>query len=171
FPSGIVTVFGKSIPANGFWMAGVVLVLAIALWALFRYTRFGLATRAASENELFAMLAGLSPNQLSMANTLLASAIAGAMGIVAAPLAQADSLTLVLFIVPALAAALFAGFTSLWVACLAGFGIGIGQSLMTWVSTLSWFPTDKGNPMPGVQGLLTFLLLVLAISLRGASLP
>jgi len=171
FPSGIVTVFGKSIPANRFWMAGVVLVLAVALWALFRYTRFGLATRAASENEVFAMLAGLSPNQLSMANTLLASAIAGAMGIVAAPLAQADSLTLVLFVVPALAAALFAGFTSLWVACLAGFGIGIGQSLMTWVSTLSWFPTDKGNPMPGVQGLLTFLLLVLAISLRGASLP
>ncbi len=36
FPSGIVTVFGKSIPANRFWMAGVVLVLAIALWALFR---------------------------------------------------------------------------------------------------------------------------------------
>jgi branched-chain amino acid transport system permease protein len=171
FPSGIATVFGKSIPANRFWMAGVVLVIAVALWALFRYTRFGLATRAASENEVFAMLAGLSPNQLSMANTLLASAIAGAMGIVAAPLAQADSLTLVLFIVPALAAALFAGFTSLWVACLAGFGIGIGQSLMTWVSTLSWFPTDKGNPMPGVQGLLTFLLLVLAISLRGASLP
>ena len=171
FPSGIVTVFGKSIPANRFWMAGVVLVLAIALWALFRYTRFGLATRAASENEVFAMLAGLSPNQLSMANTLLASAIAGAMGIVAAPLAQADSLTLVLFIVPALAAALFAGFTSLWVACLAGFGIGIGQSLMTYVSTLSWFPTDKGNPMPGVQGLLTFLLLVFALSLRGASLP
>src|SRR5690606_12922089 len=63
------------------------------------------------------------------------------------------------------------GFTSLWVACLAGFGIGIGQSLMTWVSTLSWFPTDKGNPMPGVQGLLTFLLLVFALSLRGASLP
>ena len=39
------------------------------------------------------------------------------MGIVAAPLAQADSITLVLFIVPALAAALFAGFTSLWIAC------------------------------------------------------
>ena len=59
------------------------------------------------------MLAGLSPNQLSMANTVLASAVAGAMGIVAAPLAQADSTTLPLFIVPALAAALFAGFTSL----------------------------------------------------------
>ena len=117
------------------------------------------------------MLAGLSPNQLSMANTVLASALAGAMGIVAAPLAQANSTTLVLFIVPALAAALFAGFTSLWIALLAGFGIGIGQSLMSYATTLSWFPTDRGNPLPGVQALLTFLLLVLALSLRGASLP
>ena len=76
-----------------------------------------------------------------------------------------------LFIVPALAAALFAGFTSLGIACIAGFGIGIGQSLMYYVSTLSWFPTDKGNPLPGVQALLTFVLLVFALSLRGASLP
>jgi branched-chain amino acid transport system permease protein len=171
FPKDIVDVFGNSIPVNRFWMAGVVIVIALALGALFRWTRFGLATRAASENEVFGMLAGLSPNQLSMANTVLASAIAGAMGIVAAPLAQADSTTLVFFIVPALAAALFAGFSSLWIACLAGFGIGIGESLMAWVVTLDWFPTDRGNPIPGTQALLTFLLLVFALSLRGASLP
>jgi branched-chain amino acid transport system permease protein len=171
FPSKIVDVFGKSIPLNRYYMAGTVVVIALALFALFRWTRFGLATRAASENEVFGMLAGLSPNQLSMTNTMLASAIAGAMGIVSAPLAQADSSTLVLFIVPALAAALFAGFTSLEVACLAGFGVGIGQSLMAYVATLSWFPTDRGNPMPGVQGLLTFILLLIALALRGASLP
>lgn len=171
FPVGIIEVFGTSIPSNRLWMAAVVVLIAIALWALFRWTRFGLATRAASENEVFGMLAGLSPNQLSMANTMLASAVAGAMGIVAAPLAQADATTLVLFIVPALAAALFAGFNSLTVACIAGFGIGIGQSLMQWIATLSWFPTDRGNPMPGVQALLTFVLLVIALSLRGANLP
>jgi branched-chain amino acid transport system permease protein len=171
FTADIVEVFDTSIPANRFWMAGVVVVIAVALSALYRWTRFGLATRAASENEVYGMLAGLSPNQLSMVNTILASAVAGAMGIVAAPLAQADSTTLVFFIVPALAAALFAGFTSLPIACVAGFGIGIGQSLMFYVSTLSWFPTDRGNPVPGVQALLTFVILVFALSLRGASLP
>ena len=76
-----------------------------------------------------------------------------------------------LFIVPALAAALFAAFTSIPIACLAGLGIGIGQSLMSYASTLSWFPTDKGQPLPGVQALLTFVLLVIALSLRGARLP
>ncbi|HET9548330.1 MAG TPA: branched-chain amino acid ABC transporter permease, partial [Desertimonas sp.] len=153
FPVRIVEVLGNTIPVNRFWMAGIVVLITLALGALFRWTRFGLATRAASENEVTAMLRGLSPNQLSMANTVLASAIAGAMGVVAAPLSQADSVTLVLFIVPALAAALFAGFSSLWIAAVAGFAIGIGQSLMTWVATLSWFPSDKGNPMPGVQAL------------------
>ncbi len=171
FPVRIVEVVGNSIPVNRFWMAGVVVLITLALGALFRWTRFGLATRAASENEVIAMLRGLSPNQLSMANTLLASAIAGAMGIVAAPLSQADSVTLVLFIVPALAAALFAGFKSLWIAAVAGFAIGIGQSLMTWVATLSWFPSDKGNPMPGVQAVLTFVVLVIALSVRGGRLP
>ena len=120
FPTDIIEVLDASIPVNRFWIAGVVVLIALALGAFFRWTRFGLATRAASENEVFGMLAGLSPNQLSMANTVLASALAGAMGIVAAPLAQADSTTLVLFIVPALAAALFAGFTSLWIACARG---------------------------------------------------
>ncbi len=171
FPVRIVEVFGNSIPVNRFWMAGVVVLITVALGALFRWTRFGLATRAASENEVTAMLRGLSPNQLSMANTVLASAIAGAMGVIAAPLSQADSVTLVLFVVPALAAALFAGFSSLWIATVAGFAIGIGQSLMTWVATLRWFPTDKGNPMPGVQAVLTFVVLVIALSVRGGRLP
>ncbi len=171
FPEGIVDVLGAQVIANRLWMAAAVVVIAVALWALFRWTRFGLATRAASENEVFGMLAGLSPNQLSLTNTVLASAVAGAMGIVSAPLAQADSTTLVLFIVPALAASLFAGFSSLTVACIAGFAIGVGQSLMQWVATLSWFPTDRGNPLPGVQALLTFVVLVVALSLRGASLP
>ena len=171
FTKDIVDVFGRSIPANRFWMAGIVVVIALALAALFRFTRLGLATRAASENEVFGMLVGLSPGQLSMANTVLSSALAGAMGIVAAPLAQADSITLVLFVVPALAAALFAGFSSPSIACAAGFAVGIGQSLMQHVSTLKWFPTDRGNPMPGVQALLTFVLLVVALWLRGARLP
>ena len=152
FPTDIVEVFGTSIPVNRFWMAGVVVLIALALAALFRWTRFGLATRAASENEVFGMLAGLSPNQLSMANTVLASALAGAMGIVAAPLAQADSTTLVLFIVPALAAALFAGFTSLWIACLAGFGIGIGQSLMSYVVDAVVVPDRPRQPAAGHAG-------------------
>ncbi len=167
-----IEVFGVRIPVNRFWMTGIVVVIALVLVALYRWTRFGLATRAASENEVFGMLAGLSPNQLSMSNTVIAAAIAGIMGIIAAPLVQADSTTLTLFVAPALAAALFARFTSIGTACIAGLLIGIGQSLMYYVSTLSWFPkSEAGNPLPGVQALLIFLIIVVAMFLRGPSLP
>ena len=171
-PTNNIELFGVQIPANRFWMAGIVLAMAIVVAGLYRWTRFGLATRAASENEVAGMLAGLSPNQLSMANTVLAAAIAGVVGIIAGPLVQADSITLPLFIAPALAAALFARFTSIGTAYLAGILIGVGQSLMYYVSTLSWFPKSRaGNPLPGVQALLIFLIIVVALFLRGASLP
>jgi branched-chain amino acid transport system permease protein len=167
-----VTLFDVTLPVNRFWMAGTVVVIGLVLAALYRWTRFGLATRAASEDEVNGMLAGLSPNQLSLANTVIASAIAGIMGIVAGPLVQADSTTLALFIAPALAAALFARFTSIAIACLSGLLIGVGQSLMYYVSTLSWFPKSKGgNPLPGVQALLIFLIIVAALWVRGANLP
>jgi branched-chain amino acid transport system permease protein len=171
-PKDSVDVFDVQIPVNRFWMAGIVVVIGLVLAGLYRWTRFGLATRAASEDEVAGMLAGLSPNQLSLANTVIASAIAGIIGIISGPLAQADSTTLALFIAPALAAALFARFTSIAIACLSGLLIGIGQSLMYYVSTLSWFPKSKGgNPLPGVQALLIFLIIVAALWVRGANLP
>ena len=81
-------------------------------WALYRWTRFGLATRAASENDVAARLAGLSPNELSLANTLLANMLLGTLGILAGSVAALDTTTLPFLVVPALAAALFARLTS-----------------------------------------------------------
>ena len=90
------------------------------------------------------MLGGLSPNRLSLINTLIASLIAGSLGILAASITSLDSETLPLQIVPALAAALLARFTSFSVACAAGIALGIVDSLIQYVSTLSWFPTSGG---------------------------
>jgi len=170
-PRGSVTVFDVPIPVNRFWLTGIVIGIAVLLMALYRWTRFGLATRAASENEVTGMLVGLSPNQLSLANTVLAAVVGGVMGVLAAPLVQVDSTSLPLQIVPALAAAVFARFTSFGIACLVGILIGVTQSLLFYASTLSWFPKDNGNPLPGMQALLVFVVIVVGLFLRGASLP
>jgi branched-subunit amino acid ABC-type transport system permease component len=171
-PSGTVTIFDRVVPADRFVLAGIVIVLATLLAALYRWTRFGLATRAASENEASAMLAGLSPARLSLVNTVVASVLAGALGVLVAPLVTLDSTTLSLQIVPALGAALLAGFTSFGIACFAGLAIGVGQALVLYWSTQSWFPTDSdGSPMRGLPELFVFLVIVLAMFLRGASLP
>jgi branched-chain amino acid transport system permease protein len=170
-PQNIVHVLGAVIPIDRFIITAIVIALSAGLWALYRFTRFGLATRAASENEVVAMLGGLSPNALSMANTLIASVIAGGVGILAASITQLDTETLPLQIVPALAAALLARFTSFGIACAAGIGLGIIDSLIQYVSNLSWFPTSGGVAIPGVAELVTFLIIVGVMFLRGARLP
>ena len=170
-PQNIVHVLGAVIPIDRFIITAIVIALSAALWALYRFTRFGLATRAASENEVVATLGGLSPNALSMANTLIASVIAGGVGILAASITQLDTETLPLQIVPALAAALLARFTSFGIACAAGIGLGIIDSLIQYVSNLSWFPTSGGVAIPGVAELVTFLIIVGVMFLRGARLP
>jgi ABC-type branched-subunit amino acid transport system ATPase component/branched-subunit amino acid ABC-type transport system permease component len=167
-----VTIFDRVVPIDRFVLAGIVVVVAATLAALYRWTPFGLSTRAASENEVSAMLAGLSPSRLAVLNTMLASVVAGGLGVLVAPLITLDALTLALLVVPALGAALLARFTSFFIACFAGLAMGAMQWLIVYWSSQSWFPTDKGGaPLRGVYELFVFLVIVLALFLRGASLP
>lgn len=170
-PSSTVHMLGAVIPLDRFLLTGFVIVLAVALWAVYRFTAFGLATRAAAESEANALSAGLSPHRLSLANALLASVMAGLFGVLVAPLIQLDTTTLPLEIVPALGAALFAGFTSLGVACGAGLVLGIAGSLLNYAASLSWFPTSQGNPLNGLEQLLFFVVVAVALFWRGGRMP
>ena len=171
-PRNTVAMLGAVIPLDRFVITGIVIVAAAALSALYRFTRFGVATRAASENEVSAMLSGLSPNRLSMTNSLLAAVIAGGVGILAASITELDTSTLPLQIVPALAAALLAGMSSCWIACAAGFRdrhpvlaaeLHLGAVV---VSDLGWHPAPRCR-----LSLLAFLIVVAAMFLRNARLP
>src|SRR3954449_545030 len=170
-PHDVVRVTGVAIPADRFWLTGIVVVVTIGLTAAYRYTRFGLATRAASESQESAILAGLGASELSLVNTVLGALIAGGIGVLASSIVQLDATTLPLQVVPALGAVLFARFTSFGITCVAGVLIGVLQSLLYYASTQSWFPTDKGAALPGISALLTFLIIVVALYVRGSSLP
>jgi branched-chain amino acid transport system permease protein len=170
-PGSTVHLFGSTVPVDRLILTGIVIVLAAAAWAMYRFTQFGLSTRAAAESEPYAMYAGLSPRRLSLANALLASVIAGAFGILVAPLITLNTTTLPLEIVPALGAALFAGFSSLGVACFAGLLMGAGASLLNYWSSQSWFPQSQGNPLNGLAELLFFVLVAIAMAWRGSKVP
>ena len=77
-PTSTIHMLGAVVPVDRFILTGLVIVTAAGLAALYKWSRFGLATRAAAENEAAAMLGGLSPNVISLSNTLLASLVAGA---------------------------------------------------------------------------------------------
>jgi branched-chain amino acid transport system permease protein len=170
-PTSVVHILGAVVPVNRFILTGLVIVAAAGLAALYKWTRFGLATRAVAENEAAAMLGGLSPNIISLANTLLASLLAGALGILAASITQLDPSTLPLQIIPALAAALIASFTSFGIAAAASFGIAIMYSLLQYASAQSWFPQSGGVSLPGVTDLLAFLIIIGVLFWRGSRIP
>jgi len=170
-PGNIFHLFGAVIPVDRMILTGIAIVLAVGLWALYRFTHFGLATRAAAESERYAMYAGVSPRRLSLTNSLIASLMAGGFGILVAPLITLNTETLPLEIVPALGAALFAGFSSLGVACFAGLLMGALSSLLTFWSSQSWFPQSQGTPINGLPELLFFVLVAIAMAWRGSKVP
>jgi branched-chain amino acid transport system permease protein len=170
-PSNVVHIFGTVVPVNRFILTGLVIAATAVLAAVYKWTRFGLATRAAAENEVAATLGGLSPNTISLVNTLVAALLAGALGILAASITELDPETLPLQIIPALAAALLASFTSFGIACAASFGIGILYSLIEYASAQTWFPQSGGVALPGVTDLLAFIIIVFVLFWRGSRIP
>jgi branched-chain amino acid transport system permease protein len=108
-----------------------------------------------------------------MANTVMMAVLMGVVGLLAASVVEVDSSTLPLLIVPGLAAAIFGRFTSFSTTFIAGILIGMGESLLVYFSTESWFPTNGGPgiAIPGVQELLVFLILVVAMFFRAGRIP
>ena len=170
-PQSGFTFDGSVVGWNVIILSGIVLAVTAVLWAAYKWTKFGLATRAASENEAAAMLSGLNPVRISLANTLLASLLAGVFGILAASITQLDPETLPLQIIPALAAALIASFTSFWTATISAFAISILYSLINYASAQTWWPQTDGVALPGVTDLLTFLIIIAVLFWRGARIP
>ncbi len=172
-PSTNVILFGDPIPVYNFIIGGVMLVIMGGLVSLYRWTRFGLGTRAAAENEAHAMFMGLSPNWLSLANTVLMTLLMGVTGLLAASVIEPDPSTLPLMVIPGLAVAIFGRFTSFWITCVAGIALGMAESLLIYLSDQSWFPNDggPGYPLPGITDLLIFLVLVVAMYFRAGKIP
>ncbi|MBV6756226.1 branched-chain amino acid ABC transporter permease/ATP-binding protein [Rhodococcus opacus] len=165
-PSGVLTVAGARIPADRLWFAAVILALAVALTLAFRWTRFGLATRAAAESEKGALVTGLSPERIAFGNWALSTMVAGLSGILIAPIVPLIPVSYTLFIVPALAAALVGNFSAMGWTVVAGLGIGMLQSEMTHLqSTVSWFPQS------GMGELVPLVMILIFLVVRGRPLP
>ncbi|MET7767896.1 branched-chain amino acid ABC transporter permease/ATP-binding protein [Nocardia sp. NPDC005366] len=165
-PAGSLSVGDARIPLDRVWFAGVILALAVVLTLLFRWTRFGLATRAAAESEKGALVTGLSPERLAFGNWALSTAVAGLSGILIAPIVPLIPVSYTLFIVPALAAALVGNFNTLGPTVAAGLCIGMLQSETTYLqSTVDWFPKS------GMAELVPLVLILIFLVVRGRPLP
>ena len=167
-PRQPVTLWGDlTVPRDGLWLAFIVLAIAAAMWAASRYTRLGLVTRAAAENEKGAVLLGYSPDLVAGISFVVASVIGGVVAVLAAPMIQLGSAVFTFgFLIPALGAALIGRFRWVWPTVLTGFAIGMVQSTFTKVQgDLSWFPKY------GAREGLPFLVIIVAMFVLGERLP
>ncbi|MFM7224498.1 MAG: ABC transporter permease [Actinomycetota bacterium] len=170
-PDGVVHIGSAVVPVSSFLLAGIAIVVALGLGVVYRYTRFGLATRAAAESEKGAVLSGISPDRVGVVNWALASVLAGAAVIaIAGVTSRLDPVETSLLVVPALAAALLGGLRSFGLTTVAGLAIGMMQSVLsTFQSRADWMP--DAVPNGGLRQALPVILIVIAITARGARLP
>ena len=165
-PQKTIETLGGTVPVNQFILLGIVILIAIALALIYRKTRIGLATRAAAENERAAIFTGLVPSRLAAFNWVLASVVAGIVGILFASTVGLNPTDFVLFVVPALGAALLAGLDSFGIALAAGLLIGVLESLTLPLQLhLSWFPTT------GAASGVPLVVIAIAMIVRGDRLP
>jgi ABC-type branched-subunit amino acid transport system ATPase component/branched-subunit amino acid ABC-type transport system permease component len=148
------------ISADRVILLGIAAVLSVALFALYRFTRFGLATSAVAENERAASSLGWSPDRIATINWALGSGLAGLAAILIAPIVTLQVTVMTNLILAATAAALVASFRSFPTAFVSGVVIGIAQTeLNRYVSQIGF-----GESVP-------FIVIVLVLVLRGQALP
>lgn len=165
-PSGFVSLGSVNAPIDRFYFGAVVCLVGVALAVVYRFTSFGLSTRASADNELGASISGISPPLVAAQNWVVATLLAAVAGILITPIATLNPSSYTLFVIPALGAALVARFSSFSVTLVAGLLIGMLQALMTkLVVDFSWLP-DRGLP----QG-LPFLVIIVAVALGSSRTP
>jgi ABC-type branched-subunit amino acid transport system ATPase component/branched-subunit amino acid ABC-type transport system permease component len=151
---------GVSIEVDRLILTAIALGLTLALWAFYRFTRFGLATTAVAENETVAGVLGVSSDRVALINWAVGSALAGVAGVLLAPIISLTPSGIGLLVVPALAAAMIGNFSSFPLSFVGGLGVGIVQSELTHYVTA-----------PGWADASPFLVIVVLMVVRGRALP
>ena len=166
FPTQTFTVGGVRVIGDRLWLAVTIIGIALVLGALYKFTGFGLSTRAASETEIGALVSGVSAERVAVLNWAIGAAVAALAGVLIAPLTPLLPGTYTLFIVPALAAAVLGRFSALAPAVAGGLAIGMLQAEVVFLrGSHSWLPSS------GTGELIPLCIVLVVLVVRGRPLP
>jgi branched-subunit amino acid ABC-type transport system permease component len=165
-PQHTVKLFGATVPEDRLYLFGLVAVVTLILWATFRYTAFGLSSRAVAEDENVAAINGISPDRVAVLNWMLASVLAALAGIVVGPITALDPTNFTLLVIPALGAALIGRLVSFWITAVAAMAIGMLQS-----GLLDFQEIIPNLQTTALRSALPFLAILVAIAIQGNRLP
>jgi sulfate-transporting ATPase len=145
---------------NSLLFLGFTVALTLALWAAYKWTRFGLATSALAENPRSVASLGWSVGRLRCANWALGGALAGIAGVGLGPFLQLNPVNFTSMLIPTLASAILGGLQSFPLTLIGGLAVGAAQTEAE--RYISW--NGAGDAVP-------FILIILVLMLRGRSLP
>ncbi len=110
---------------------GVAAVVSLLLFALFKFSKVGIAMRATAQNRRAAQLMGINVSNVGTWSWSLGLGVAAISGCLVAPIVFLDLGTMVLVMIKAIAAAVLGGFTSLPGALAGGLILGVVENLIT----------------------------------------
>ncbi len=107
----------------------LLITVAAVFWAFLRYTKFGVAMRAAIENPSLAEVMGINVNLVYMVSWIIAGGLAGMAGVLLAYRVPVDPNVSNLVIVSVFAGSIAGGLGSVFGGVVGGFLIGILEQL------------------------------------------
>jgi branched-chain amino acid transport system permease protein len=153
-PFGSAPFFGGLMSAHQLGMIAVTLCVLVFLYVFFRFTRIGLAMRAAAGNPASARLVGIRVSWMVALGWGMAAAIGAIAGMLIAPVVFLEPNMMVSILLYGFAGAVLGGLTSPGGAVVGGFAIGIMENLAgTYI------------PVVGSELKLTIALVVIVVVL------
>lgn len=152
-PTGTFELFRTPVTVGQVIVFGIGALATIGLTTYLRVSRMGVSMRAVVDNSELLDLTGVAPRRVRRVAWGIGSVLAGASGVLIAPLLPLDATSITFLVVTAFGAAAIGRFTSLPWTYVGGLAIGIGQALLQ-----KWFVSAEGI-MTGLASSLPFLIL------------
>ncbi len=159
-PTSPVSFLGVRVGANQLLVIVVAAAIAAVAGAVYRLTRFGLATSAVSEDGEALATLGWSPGTVAGANWALGAALSGLAAILLSPITGLSVGLATSLLMPALAAAILGNLSSFPIAFIGAVAIGIAQSEL-----------NQYVKLQGIGDAVPFFAVLLFIVARGRALP
>lgn len=128
-PFGTTPLFGGLVSSHDAGMTVTTLVILLLLYIFFRYTRIGLAMRAAAANPESAQLVGIRVGWMIALGWGMASAIGAVAGMMIAPVVFLEPNMMLSILLYGFAGAVVGGLTSPLGAVIGGFSVGVIENL------------------------------------------
>lgn len=162
-PAGVARAAGLIIPEVGIWAAGVAVILLAGFALFFRYSLWGIAMRAAANEQLTASTLGVSLTRV-YAYAWSFAAIAASFGGILLGLWLGVNFALAHVGLKALAAVILGGLDSVPGAILGGFIIGLVENVLG--GYIDAHVSLAGVPLQGFKEITPFVVILLVLLVK-----